>query len=106
MLDDDWKTCIDIDECLNQKSIRQEFRCRGNCVNTIGSYRCLLEDVVEARVAGSGRDDDDRLTKQSDDELDDESDDDTLCPMGYYFNTTMGDCQGKVFGRMVLYLCI
>ncbi|XP_065087472.1 uncharacterized protein LOC135709178 [Ochlerotatus camptorhynchus] len=93
MLDDDWKTCIDIDECLNQKSIRQEFRCRENCVNTIGSYRCLLEDVVEGRPAGAGLDYDDRLTKQVDDELDDENDDDTLCPMGYYFNTTMGDCQ-------------
>ncbi|XP_021695533.1 uncharacterized protein LOC5579875 isoform X2 [Aedes aegypti] len=81
MLDDDWKTCIDIDECLNQKSIRQEFRCRGSCVNTVGSYRCLLQDG------------DDQLTKQTDDESEDDSDDDTLCPVGYYFNTTMGDCQ-------------
>nr|XP_029726132.1 uncharacterized protein LOC109432373 [Aedes albopictus] len=89
MLDDDWKTCIDIDECLNQKSIRQEFRCQGSCINTVGSYRCLPKDAV-----GFERDGDGQLTKQAaDDELEDDSDDDTLCPVGYYFNTTMGDCQ-------------
>ncbi|XP_058832942.1 uncharacterized protein LOC131690887 [Topomyia yanbarensis] len=99
MLDDDWKTCIDIDECSNQKSIRQEFRCHGSCINTIGSYRCLTEDDEEDPnglhlsdgVARGGLMGDQLLTKQSD-ELDDESDD-TMCPSGYYFNTTMGDCQ-------------
>lgn len=102
MLDDDWKTCIDIDECSNQKSIRQEFRCRGSCINTVGSFRCLneegdddddQEDEGVDRRRGRTRMDGgaDQLTKQSD-ELDDENDD-TLCPSGYYFNTTMGDCQ-------------
>ncbi|XP_058461689.1 uncharacterized protein LOC131436789 [Malaya genurostris] len=100
MLDDDWKTCIDIDECSNQKSIRQEFRCHGSCINTIGSYRCLDEDEqsdgwnladgidIHERLMGGGQ----MLTKQSSNEPDDESDD-TMCPSGYYFNTTMGDCQ-------------
>ncbi|XP_062552404.1 uncharacterized protein LOC134217619 [Armigeres subalbatus] len=92
MLDDDWKTCIDIDECLNQKSIRQEFRCRGSCVNTIGSYRCLEEGNLR-EGNGFARDVNGQLAKQLEDEQDDESDDDTLCPVGYYFNTTMGDCQ-------------
>ncbi|XP_055612375.1 uncharacterized protein LOC129758780 [Uranotaenia lowii] len=103
MLDDDWKTCVDIDECSNQKSIRQEFRCRGPCINTIGSFRCLEEMVgdEDSRAAG-------QLSKQSADGLlltaasdsssadddDDENDGvDTLCPVGYQFNTTMGDCQ-------------
>ncbi|XP_053687238.1 uncharacterized protein LOC128736775 [Sabethes cyaneus] len=94
MLDDDWKTCIDIDECSNQKSIRQEFRCQGSCINTVGSYRCLEpEDELDARD-GPGLPVGSQLLllpKQSD-ELDDGSDD-TLCPSGYYFNTTMGDCQ-------------
>ncbi|XP_055619958.1 uncharacterized protein LOC129764668 [Toxorhynchites rutilus septentrionalis] len=100
MLDDDWKTCIDIDECSNQKSIRQEFRCHGSCVNTIGSYRCFdeseLEDGADQGDFGIGSvgfrsHDDGQLAKQSE-ELEDENDD-TLCPAGYYFNTTMGDCQ-------------
>ncbi|XP_055531345.1 uncharacterized protein LOC129722123 isoform X2 [Wyeomyia smithii] len=94
MLDDDWKTCIDIDECSNQKSIKQEFRCQGSCINTVGSYRCLgQEDELEVKVDGFGLPAGGQLllSKQSD-ELADESDD-TLCPSGYYFNTTMGDCQ-------------
>ncbi|KAL9701971.1 hypothetical protein quinque_005412 [Culex quinquefasciatus] len=99
MLDDDWKTCIDIDECLNQKSIRQEFRCQGSCINTVGSFRCLEEDELVSdedlgRIRDDGGFDDSRLlvVRPTGDDLNDDSDD-TLCPTGYYFNTTMGDCQ-------------
>ncbi|XP_053674472.1 uncharacterized protein LOC128724777 [Anopheles nili] len=94
MLDEDWKTCVDVDECANQRSIATEHRCHGRCINTVGSYRCEVEDD-DASVDGK----DGRLggVPSKDDEGEEtdlrEPDYDTLCPTGYHFNTTMGDCQ-------------
>ncbi|KFB47090.1 AGAP005713-PA-like protein [Anopheles sinensis] len=91
MLDEDWKTCVDVDECANQHSMPREHRCPGRCVNTVGSYRCetggeeagnLEADGGQLREADGGEDDQYQ-----------QPDYDSLCPTGYHFNTTMGDCQ-------------
>ncbi|EEB16548.1 hypothetical protein Phum_PHUM426330 [Pediculus humanus corporis] len=39
-LGDDWKTCHDIDECLNPDDYNVNCK-RHDCINTIGSYKCL-----------------------------------------------------------------
>ncbi|XP_058065891.1 fibrillin-1 [Anopheles bellator] len=97
MLDDDWKTCIDVDECANQKSIASDHRCHGRCINTVGSFRCQEEVLGDADgesfVAGDGTAR--SLSVGGSGELQKEQlpDYDTLCPTGYHFNTTMGDCQ-------------
>uniref|UniRef100_A0A4Y0BIY2 Uncharacterized protein n=1 Tax=Anopheles funestus TaxID=62324 RepID=A0A4Y0BIY2_ANOFN len=89
MLDEDWKTCVDVDECANQRSIASEHRCHGRCINTVGSYRCEQGaehsggDYAEGRSAGGAGDEGEQ----------EQPDYDTLCPTGYHFNTTMGDCQ-------------
>lgn len=36
-LDKDWKTCIDVNECLEQEI------CSYECVNTIGSFHCVTD---------------------------------------------------------------
>ncbi|XP_053976944.1 uncharacterized protein LOC128875412 isoform X1 [Hylaeus volcanicus] len=38
VLEDDWKTCQDVDEC-SQPDLQTEM-CRYGCINTPGSYRC------------------------------------------------------------------
>lgn len=38
ILEDDWKTCQDVDEC-SVPDLQTEF-CRYGCINTPGSYRC------------------------------------------------------------------
>ncbi|XP_050576100.1 uncharacterized protein LOC126915452 isoform X2 [Bombus affinis] len=38
ILEDDWKTCQDVDECA-QPDLQTEM-CRYGCINTPGSYRC------------------------------------------------------------------
>ncbi|XP_076181399.1 uncharacterized protein LOC143153765 [Ptiloglossa arizonensis] len=38
VLEDDWKTCQDVDECA-QPDLQTEM-CRYGCINTPGSYRC------------------------------------------------------------------
>lgn len=40
MLGDDWKMCEDIDECQFPELAQS---CRGDCINTIGSYKCGRE---------------------------------------------------------------
>ncbi|XP_025154721.1 uncharacterized protein LOC105183043 isoform X2 [Harpegnathos saltator] len=40
MLEDDWKTCQDVDEC-SVPDLQTEL-CRYGCINTPGSYRCAL----------------------------------------------------------------
>uniref|UniRef100_A0A182M6Q5 EGF-like domain-containing protein n=1 Tax=Anopheles culicifacies TaxID=139723 RepID=A0A182M6Q5_9DIPT len=91
MLDEDWKTCVDVDECANQRSIASEHRCHGRCVNTVGSYRCeqgeehVGGEDAEGKTPGGAGDGGEQ----------EQPDYDTLCPTGYHFNTTMGDCQGE-----------
>ncbi|XP_050095151.1 uncharacterized protein LOC126577518 isoform X2 [Anopheles aquasalis] len=103
MLDEDWKTCVDVDECANQRSIATEHRCHGRCINTIGSYRCQpLESKTQDRdrtIGGVTQTDKDGATgsgvelEQQQQQQQLPQDYDTLCPTGYQFNTTMGDCQ-------------
>uniref|UniRef100_A0A182J2V4 Sushi domain-containing protein n=1 Tax=Anopheles atroparvus TaxID=41427 RepID=A0A182J2V4_ANOAO len=92
MLDEDWKTCVDVDECANQHSMPREHRCPGRCVNTVGSYRCEVgeEDTAGSEVDGVQLREG---TAGGEDEQYQQPDYDTLCPTGYHFNTTMGDCQ-------------
>uniref|UniRef100_A0A182FCC0 Uncharacterized protein n=1 Tax=Anopheles albimanus TaxID=7167 RepID=A0A182FCC0_ANOAL len=102
MLDEDWKTCVDVDECANQRSIATEHRCHGRCINTIGSYRCQApeSDQDRDRSVGGVTQTDKADTADPGLELEQQQqqqqlpqDYDTLCPTGYLFNTTMGDCQ-------------
>ena len=36
-LGDDWKTCVDVDECATMSSIRES--CPNGCLNTPGSFK-------------------------------------------------------------------
>ncbi|XP_061501161.1 uncharacterized protein LOC1276382 isoform X2 [Anopheles gambiae] len=93
MLDEDWKTCVDVDECANQRSIATEHRCHGRCINTVGSYRCEpADDPVVGQSGNGAMERTDEALVGGEGELE-QPDYDTLCPTGYHFNTTMGDCQ-------------
>uniref|UniRef100_A0A182R132 Sushi domain-containing protein n=1 Tax=Anopheles farauti TaxID=69004 RepID=A0A182R132_9DIPT len=94
MLDEDWKTCVDVDECANQRSIASKHRCHGRCINTVGSYRCERngEDGGESDDGKQPAGDGERGVAGVGGEAE-QPDYDTLCPTGYHFNTTMGDCQ-------------
>ncbi len=55
-LGEDWKTCVDVDECATMASVREE-ECGGadRCVNTEGSYECVnATHVVDPGVEGGG----------------------------------------------------
>lgn len=44
MLDDDWKTCIDINECSEDMiAMKPELKCNYGCINTIGSFKCITD---------------------------------------------------------------
>jgi len=47
-LEQDWKTCKDVDECEIVTT------CDGKCVNTFGSYRCLAPDCDEGFLWSEG----------------------------------------------------
>ncbi|KAL7052811.1 hypothetical protein ACKWTF_005022 [Chironomus riparius] len=116
-LDIDWKTCIDVDECQLQESIQLENRCNYECINTIGSYKCVHDIIADQPFSN---DFDDYMIQNNADENDendennykirkishDDSDDTdgnydiidgascvSECLNGFYFNETAGDCQ-------------
>ncbi|XP_059084978.1 fibrillin-2-like [Tigriopus californicus] len=65
-LDEDWKTCVDVNECATMASVRES--CANGCENTIGSYRCMEQadlESVESRI---------------------------LCDSGYEFNEESNEC--------------
>lgn len=106
-MDEDWKTCIDIDECQLQDVLSDDMRCNYECINTIGSYRCI--DVGIGADEPANNDFDDFVTvregsmdyKISSDDA--EGNYDIIdgvsvvseCLNGFYFNESVGDCQGK-----------
>ncbi|KAH0539302.1 hypothetical protein KQX54_003778 [Cotesia glomerata] len=49
MLQDDWKTCQDIDECA-VPDLQNEV-CKFGCINTPGSYRCAQQDELNDQPA-------------------------------------------------------
>lgn len=109
-MDVDWKICIDIDECKLQETMNPEQRCNYDCINTIGSFKCV--DNTEFRADQPLDNDFEDLTLKTDDtDIDyiktihsDDADGNydiieggsfvSECTNGYYFNETMGDCQG------------
>lgn len=108
MLDTDWKTCIDIDECQLQATMKLEERCNYDCINTIGSFRCVDSSEFGADQPAGNIDFDDYAMKNEidssmKDSYDAEGNYDIIeggsivseCSNGYYFNETMGDCQGS-----------
>ena len=40
-LDEDWKTCVDVDECATMSAVREECNGGSKCENTPGSYRSV-----------------------------------------------------------------
>ena len=106
MLDIDWKTCIDIDECQLQETMKPEQRCNFDCINTIGSFKCVDSTEMGADQPLYNDDFDDYTMKHEANGLKDSYDADgnydiieggsfvSECSNGYYFNETMGDCQG------------
>jgi len=115
-LDVDWRTCIDIDECKLQDKLKLEQRCNYDCVNTIGSFKCIESAEIGADQPQLGSDsndfddyamkvdDDDDIKRESTLSDDAEGNYDIIvgggtvseCLNGYYFNETMGDCQGTL----------
>lgn len=110
-MDIDWKTCIDIDECQSQQE-GGKLMCNYECINTIGSYKCI--DGIGADQPHSTNNDYDEynmIQQKDNEEMDDYKvgSDDTdgnydiidgatfisECLNGFYFNETIGDCQGK-----------
>lgn len=106
-MDEDWKTCIDIDECELQDAMPYEMKCNYECINTIGSYKCVDIGIGADQPFNKNINDD----YEQKDDLDNYKmgSDDTdgnydiidgvsvisECPNGFYFNETVGDCQGK-----------
>ncbi|KAG5677773.1 hypothetical protein PVAND_007504 [Polypedilum vanderplanki] len=110
-LDIDWKTCIDIDECqLQEYSLGEvEQKCNYECINTIGSYKCIESRDIGADEPFSNNDFDEYIPQQQ--SIDNNEDyrtgsDDTdgnydiidgasfvsECLNGFYFNETIGNC--------------
>lgn len=71
ILDDDWKTCVDIDECANPDDLPKDDRCDFGCINTIGSYKCINEIGADQPFIEEIK----------------------TCNSGYTFNTTTGYCE-------------
>lgn len=107
MLDTDWKTCIDIDECQLQDTMKPKQRCNFDCVNLPGSYKCVDSSEMGADQPAADNDDFDDYTAMKGNGLKDSYDAEgnydiieggisvSECSNGYYFNETMGDCQGS-----------
>lgn len=107
MLDIDWKTCIDIDECQLQETMKPEERCNYDCINLIGSFKCVDSSEIGADQPASNDDFDDYSIKDQGNSIKDSYDADgnydiieggsyvSECSNGYYFNETVGDCQGS-----------
>ena len=81
ILDEDWKTCIDIDECENQHELKPELRCSYGCVNTLGSYKCDTEIGADQPII---------------DEI-------PTCPNGYIYNASTEDCYGINYIKFYLF---
>ncbi|XP_070501322.1 uncharacterized protein [Chironomus tepperi] len=113
-LDIDWKTCTDVDECQLQESIEQEQRCNYECINTIGSYKCVgdigadqpfsneFNDYMIQNNVDDNYEDNYKTRKFSHDDSDDTDGNYDIidgassvseCLNGFYFNETVGDCQ-------------
>lgn len=89
LLDTDWKTCVDIDECKDTIG----DTCEHVCLNTLGSFRC-----VDGTVDGDS------------DELENENEADATahqvdinrptvvqtCPEGHEFNEHRQLCDGEL----------
>lgn len=107
MLDVDWKTCIDIDECKLQDTMKTEERCNYDCINLIGSYKCVDSYEIGADQPVNNDDFDYYTMKREANSIRDSYDSDgnydiieggsfvSECSNGYYFNETVGDCQGS-----------
>lgn len=107
VLDADWKSCIDIDECQLQQTMKPEQRCNYDCINTIGSFKCVDNSEIGADQPADF--DDYAMKNEVDSDTRDSYDADgnydiieggsfvSECSNGYYFNETMGDCQGTKF---------
>jgi Complement Clr-like EGF-like len=106
-LDSDEKTCIDIDECQLQSSMDVEQRCNYECINSIGSYRCVESFGADAPIDSDF--DEYLLYKKNEEEFKSGLDDTdgnydiidgasyvSECMNGFYFNETIGDCQGML----------
>lgn len=105
----DWKTCIDIDECKLQDTMKPEYRCNYDCINTPGSFKCIESFDVGADQPiyyDNNQEVVDFLKLQTEEDKQQEIEDDysiieggsivSVCANGYYFNETMGNCQGTL----------
>jgi hypothetical protein len=105
LLDTDWKTCVDIDECKEQETLKPEDRCNYECINTPGSYKCRDHDVgADQPFYYDNNNDYIKLKIDDDEKAQDESSDFgvetpavSICLNGFYYNETIGDCLGKLF---------
>jgi hypothetical protein len=89
-------------------------KCNYECINTIGSFKCI--DAIGADQPFSNDFDDDYIMPQHQQQQDQNNNDDyrtgsddtdgnydiidgasfvSECMNGFYFNETIGDCQGK-----------
>eukprot|EP00095_Tigriopus_kingsejongensis_P010187 maker-scaffold105_size367834-snap-gene-2.37 protein:Tk10187 transcript:maker-scaffold105_size367834-snap-gene-2.37-mRNA-1 annotation:"hypothetical protein DAPPUDRAFT_303147" len=66
-LDEDWKTCVDVDECATMSTVRKS--CPNGCENTIGSFKCVEVSEMES------------VETQ------------TLCNPGYAFDDTLNESE-------------
>lgn len=87
----------------------QEQKCNYECINTIGSYKCIESREIGAdQPFPSGNDFDDYMIQHNDDYKMGSDDTDgnydiidgatfvSECLNGFYFNETVGDCQGML----------
>lgn len=81
LLDADWKTCIDVDECNDPSGISV---CDYHCENTPGSYKCVTDFEAD----------------QPPDTIYDMS----ACPSGYEYNDVTRDCEGAIARKFNLHI--
>lgn len=103
LLDTDWKTCVDIDECKEQEALKPEERCNYECINTPGSYKCTDYEVGADQPIYYDHNNDfikldleDEKTKDESSDMGGEASEVSICLNGFYYNETIGDCMGKL----------
>lgn len=115
--DDDWKTCIDVDECEMQDKLQPEDRCSYECTNTIGSFKCIefgadqpdidfLDLTVKNEIESESTDiRDNPFNIDYNYEIIGGAQNVIECSNGFYFNETMANCQGMFHSPLISSIC-
>lgn len=102
ILGNDWKNCVDIDECAVDQTFKLDHRCSYECVNTIGSYKCVDEVAGDQQRSAhdyerSDENEEEFYNYENQERFDKSSNDFKQCFGGYFLNKTTGECEGETW---------